>query len=134
MPKSCPQQLTKPTTKCTAERYELLVKEIGAKTLRFINDKCDVCPVPGKECDDENKPDFCALIEDTEKPDLLRIQASCPQNQPVQCTDTTNYTKNYNGECCPLKGKEGNSVYAGKYMTKDGTLIYKNIPVGCPSL
>lgn len=87
------------------------MKEIGTLTKRFINDKCDVCPTPTTECDAENKASFCFVIGDIEKPDFLKIPASCPQNQATQSCDTTNYTKNYNGECCPIKGKEGNSVY-----------------------
>jgi hypothetical protein len=42
------------------------------------------------------------------------------------------YTKNLIGECCPLKGKERNAEYGGKYSTPDGKLIYANIPAGCP--
>ena len=128
---TCPQQ-KREEIPCTPERYVAQGMLVGTSLNKYVNTHCDICPLSGKECETDTEQDFCISIRGTKIPDLARIPATCPQASLLTECDTSLYTKNANGQCCPLKGKESNAEYKGRFATPSGQLIYSNIPAGCP--
>jgi len=131
IPMTCPQQ-KKEVIPCTPERYVAQGMLVGTSLNKYVNTQCEICPVAGKECEADTEQDFCIAIRGTKIPDFARIPASCPQASALTECDTSLYTKNANGQCCPLKGKETNAEYKGRFATPEGQIIYNNIPAGCP--